>query len=77
MSRQERRDYIAIQAMLAFIGNDSMMVDKATTLRQKDYEEEDLTAVIELVEASYNVADLMMQESDQREKECDETKSTA
>ena len=77
MSRQERRDYIAIQAMLAFIGNDSMMVDKATTLRQKDHEEEDLTAVIELVEASYNVADMMMQESDQREKECDETKSTA
>jgi hypothetical protein len=76
MTRKEQRDYIAIQAMTGMIHNDSMMVDKAATLRTSDCDQDNLESVVELVEASYNIADLMMQESDRREKEAiDENQS--
>lgn len=76
MTRKEQRDYIAIQAMVGMLYSDSMMVDKAATLRTSECDEDSLKSVTELTEAAYNIADLMMLEGDRREKEAiDENQS--
>lgn len=72
MTSQERRDYIAIQAMVGLLYSDSMMIDKAATLRNTDCDEDNVEAVDQLVEAAYNIADMMVSESNRREKEANE-----
>lgn len=69
MTLKEQRDYIAIQAMTAMIHNDSMMVDNAAMLRSKDADEDNVTKIVELAEAAYNIAEYMLLESNRREKE--------
>lgn len=69
MTLKEQRDYIAIQAMTAMIHNDSMMVDNAAMLRSKEADEDNVTKIVELAEAAYNIAEYMLLEGNRREKE--------
>jgi hypothetical protein len=68
MTNREKFDYIAIQAMKGLISNDNYILDHASVLRDESTSEDSMTETLKLVEAAYNIADLMVQESDTRAK---------